>query len=152
MFMKKSEMINLFQFLNQLKLNKIKNSEVRSALLKMHMAMYKAVNQINEDVAEMRKKIFDGRENDLLVYNTLNAQIKTTTDVDKVNELMSQMPEGIVDLVSDFSTQYTDFLNANADIKISPAPTEAFVDALIDQEIEFSLADIAEFTRLNIIK
>lgn len=138
--MTNKELISIFNLLSSIKLNKVSDKETRSAILANHMALYKLNKGVNDDVEELRKRFFEGKEAELKKYIALQ-------DAGKTDELDPKMRE----LVIEFNTEYGNLMSSHADVSLKKIDADSFVDALAEQNIDITLEELARMQECGLV-
>ena len=140
--MKQNDLNGIFDFLGKLRLNKISDKETKIGLIKIHMALYKKVEEFKADMTELQKKYFEGKEQELQQYNTTVVQLQSEQDADKRAELEKSLDPEMRTLVTEFNEVVNSMLNKDVDVEITPIDKDKFIEALIELDIEFTCDDL----------
>lgn len=132
MKMKQFVINNTFEFFSKLKINKIKDSEVRNKVINIYMALYDKMESWNSILDSFRKEFFEGREEILKAYNTA---IQENQDSPNISEETKT-------IISEFNTEVGKRLNAEVEISFDKLTRNELVEALTDLEIDFTCTDL----------
>lgn len=149
--MKKSKIIAVFRFLSNIKVSKIKDKDVRAAIISNHLQMYKIAEEYETDIKEIQKKLFEGKDEDVKALNDLREKYKHETDEEKKNDIIAIITDNygeILALEKEMSDAIETRLKEEKEINIKKVSKDAFIDALIDAEIDVTPSDLIELSDL----
>lgn len=149
--MKKSKIIAVFRFLSNIKVSKIKDKDVRAAIIANHLQMYKIAEEYETDIKEIQKKLFEGKDEDVKSLNELREKYNLEKDEDKKNEIVNIIKDNygeILKLEKEVADAIETRLKEEKEINIKKVNKEAFIDALIDAEIDVTPSDLIELSDL----
>jgi peptide methionine sulfoxide reductase MsrA len=147
--MKKSRIISIYNFLSNIKLNKVTNKEVRSAIISNHLQMYNINEQYNKDVQELQKRIFEGKEEDINVVNNLRNKFKNAKEEDRpsiVSEILEH--KEFLKLEEEFNTEVYNLLNQEIDLNFKTCSQEDFVETCVEANVDITSDDLIVLTDL----
>lgn len=130
--MKQFVINNTFEFFSKLKINKIKDSEVRNKVINIYMALYDKMESWNSTLDSFRKEFFEGREEILREYNTA---IQGNQDSPNISEETKT-------IISEFNTEVGKKLNVEVEISFDKLTRNELVEVLTDLEIDFTCTDL----------
>lgn len=139
--MKQKDLNVISNFLRKIKINKIKNRETKIALINIHLALYKKVEEWQSDLEELQKKFFEGKEQELALYNQKVQEIQSTP-ADQQSALVEQLNPEMKSLVSEFNSIVEGMLMREVPIEFEKVNEQDFIEALIDLDIEFTCDDL----------
>ena len=149
--MKKSKIIAVFRFLSNIKVSKIKDKDVRAAIIGNHLQMYKIAEEYETDIKEIQKKLFEGKDEDVKSLNELREKYNLEKDEDKKNEIVKVIKDNfgeILKLEKEVADAMETRLKEEKEITIKKVNKDAFIDALIDAEIDVTPSDLIELSDL----
>lgn len=149
--MKKSKIIAVFRFLSNIKVSKIKDKDVRAAIIANHLQMYKIAEEYESDIKEIQKKLFEGKDEDVKSLNELKEKYNLEKDEDKKNEIVKVIKDNfgeILKLEKEVADAIETRLKEEKEINIKKVNKDAFIDALIDAEIDVTPSDLIELSDL----
>lgn len=149
--MKKSRVIEIFNFLNTIKISKISDKEVRNAIISNHLAMYKIAKEHNEEIQEVQKKLFEGKEAEIQELNDLRQQYKEETDNLKKQDLVFRISNECSDILAlekEFNDMFVESLNTEINVNIKKVSQEKFVEACVEADVEITTGDLIVLTDL----
>lgn len=139
--MKQKDLNVISNFLRKIKINKIKNRETKIALINIHLALYKKVEEWQSDLEELQKKFFEGKEQELALYNQKVQEIQSTP-ADQQSALVAQLNPEMKSLVSEFNSIVEGMLMREVPVEFEKVNEQDFIEALIDLDIEFTCDDL----------
>lgn len=143
--MKKEQAINIYRLMSGIKVSKIRNKETRKTIIKNHLALYKAAKEYDDDVAELRKKIFDGKDEEQKQLAELREQFQSETNPENrlaiVNRIKNEFGE-LVSIEREFSEEVQGLLDEEADISLTKLGQDEFLAAAVDAEYDITNADL----------
>lgn len=149
--MKKSKIIAIFRFLSGIKVSKIKDKDVRSAIIGNHLQMYKIAEEYDSDIKEIQKKLFEGKDDDVKALNDLREKYKIEKDEEKKKDIIAIISDNygeILALEKEMSDTIETRLKDEKEINIKKVSKDAFVDALVDAEVDVTPSDLIELSDL----
>lgn len=149
--MKKSKIIAVFRFLSNIKVSKIKDKDVRASIIGNHLQMYKIAEEYETDIKEIQKKLFEGKDEDVKSLNELREKYNAEKDEDKKNEIVNIIKDNfgeILKLEKEMADAMGTRLKEEKEISIKKVNKDAFIDALIDAEIDVTPSDLIELSDL----
>lgn len=149
--MKKSKIIAIFRFLSGIKVSKIKDKDVRSAIISNHLQMYKIAEEYDSDIKETQKKLFEGKDEDVKALNDLREKYKHETDEEKKKDIIGIITDNygeILALEKEMSDAIETRLKEEKEINIKKVSKDAFIDALVDAEMDVTPSDLIELSDL----
>ena len=149
--MKKRKIIGYFRFLSGINLSKVENKKVRSAIISNHLMMYRIVQQHDEDIKELQKKLFEGREEEISALNNLREEYKIAeTEVRKkeiVDAIMNDYKD-LIELEAEFTKAINEKIDEDANISLKKISQDEFVDVCFGAGIDITPADLVELEEL----
>lgn len=143
--MKKSRVIEIFRFLNGIKLNKVLDKDIRSMIISNHMQMYNIVNQYDEDVKELQKKLFLDKQSEIEKLSKLREDYKNSDNISIKKEIESKIIKDYSDIISleiEFNNELNNILNTEIDINLKKVSKENFVEMCVNADIEITANDL----------
>lgn len=129
--MTKAQVATLFNFVSSIKLNKVEDKALRKWVLDTHIATYKVVKGIQEDTDELRKKVFEGKDEAVKEYS------------EKFGKDASYKPsEDIVAAVAEFNASVADLYNAQCKVEVKHIKSEDIDALLAAREQDYTVGDI----------
>lgn len=139
--MKKSRIIEIFNFLSAIKINKVDSKDVRSAIISNHLMLYKIVQHHDDDVKELSKKLFEGKENDIEKLNELREKFKSEKDnivkAGIIQTISSDYSE-ILALEKEYTEALITKLNEDVEITLKKVDKDIFVDACVAANVDIT--------------
>lgn len=148
--MKKSRVIEIFRFLNTIKLNKVSNKEMRSAIISNHMQMHNIAKQYDEDVKELQKKLFEGKEENIESLNSLREEYKKANDSRK-KEIETNIIKDHSDILSlemEFNNEIVNLLNSEVELNLKKVTQDIFIDSCVEADVDITSGDLIILTDL----
>lgn len=147
--MKKSRIIDIYSFLSNIKLNKVTNKEVRSAIISNHLQMYRVKEQHDKDVQELQKKLFEGKEEDINAINSLRAKFRQAEDKDKP-AIVSKILEykELLKLEEEFNIELSNLLNQEIELNVKQCLQEDFIDVCEQADVDITSEGLIVLTDL----
>lgn len=149
--MKKSKIIAIFRFLSGIKVSKIKDKDVRTAIIGNHLQMYKIAEEYDSDIKETQKKLFEGKDEDVKALNDLREKYKHETDEEKKKDIIGIITDNygeILALEKELSSVIEEKFNEEKELNLKKVKQEAFLDALVDADVDITPSDLIELSDL----
>ena len=149
--MKKRKIIGYFRFLSGINLSRVENKNVRSAVISNHLMMYRIVQQHDEDIKELQKKLFEGKEEEITALNNLREEYKTAEAEARKNEIVGTIMNDYKDLLqleSEFTAAINEKLDEDVNISLKKISQDEFVDVCFGAGIDITPADLIELEEL----
>lgn len=149
--MKKSKIIAIFRFLSGIKVSKIKDKDVRTAIVGNHLQMYKIAEEYDSDIKETQKKLFEGKDEEIKSLNDLREKYKIETDEEKKKDIIGIITDNygeILALEKELSSVIEEKFNEEKELNLKKVKQEAFLDALVDADIDITPSDLIELSDL----
>lgn len=129
--MKNNAIISVFNIVSGIHLNKVEDKDLHAWVFKTHMAIYKVVKDIQEDAEEIRKKIFEGHEDEAREYS------------EKFGRDKGYVPSAeFLSLVDEFSRSMNELYGRESDVKVDPLTVEQVEGLLQSQGKDYSMMDV----------
>ena len=152
--LKKVQLREIYNFVNQLQLNKISDASVRKTILKLVLEIPKELDSLQKDVDETRNKILgEFTPEDLQIFqngiNEIDAALKENKSeiaTEKDKELSTKYPEltkayGVfINAVNDLYNETVKFSN------IDKLNVDVFVDSMLEQDVTISATQVTLLT------
>ena len=149
--MKKSRVIEIFRFLGNIKINKITNKEVRSAVISNHLQMYNIAKQYEEDVKELQKRLFEGKDEEIQKLNELREKFNSETNEDVKKNLIKTITseyKDILNLEMEFNNEASRQLNTEVELNLKKVKQDDFVETCIEANVDITGRDLISLTDL----
>ena len=149
--MKKSRVIEIFRFLGNIKINKITNKEVRSAVISNHLQMYNIAKQYEEDVKELQKRLFEGKEEEIQKLNELREKFNSETNEDVKRDLIKTITseyKDILNLEMEFNNEASRQLNTEVELNLKKVKQDDFVETCVEADVDITGRDLISLTDL----
>lgn len=149
--MKKSRVIEIFRFLGNIKINKITNKEVRSAVISNHLQMYNIAKQYEEDVKELQKRLFEGKDEEIQKLNELREKFNSETNEDVKRDLIKTITseyKDILNLEMEFNNEASRQLNTEVELNLKKVKQDDFVETCIEANVDITGRDLISLTDL----
>lgn len=149
--MKKSRVIEIFRFLGNIKINKITNKEVRSAVISNHLQMYNIAKQYEEDVKELQKRLFEGKEEEIQKLNELRDKFNSETNEDIKRDLIKTITseyKDILNLEMEFNNEASKQLNVDVELNLKKVKQDDFVETCVEADVDITGRDLISLTDL----
>lgn len=149
--MKKSRVIEIFRFLGNIKINKITNKEVRSAVISNHLQMYNIAKQYEEDVKELQKRLFEGKEEEIQKLNELREKFNSETNEDIKRDLIKTITseyKDILNLEMEFNNEASKQLNVDVELNLKKVKQDDFVETCVEADVDITGRDLISLTDL----
>jgi len=143
--MKKSRVIEIFRFLGNIKINKITNKEVRSAVISNHLQMYNIAKQYEEDVKELQKRLFEGKEEEIQKLNELREKFNSETNEDVKKDLIKTITseyKDILNLEMEFNNEASKQLNVDVELNLKKVKQDDFVETCVEANVDITGRDL----------
>lgn len=143
--MKKSRVIEIFRFLNGIKLNKVLDKDIRSMIISNHMQMYNITKQYDEDVKELQRKLFLDKQTEIEELSKLREDYKNSDNISIKKEIESKIIKdysNIISLEIEFNNELNNILNTEIDINLKKVSKENFVEMCVNADIEITANDL----------
>lgn len=143
--LKRSELNSIYTILKDVKLNKIKDSDVRQFVLRIILEGKKDNDALMSDNETIRSKFFDEfPSEDLNVFQDAINKITILVNTGKSAEAhdldvktCSDYPE-LTAAFQNYNTASKELRNEEISLNIEPVTVEKFVDAMIEQELDLT--------------
>lgn len=149
--MRKSRIVEIFKFLGSIKLNKITNKDVRNAIISNHLRMYKVAQEHDEEIKELQKRLFEGKEEQVFILNKLREEYKNTSNnevkiriIKKINNEFSE----ILSLEQEFNDIFNDTLKEEKEVTLKKVSQEDFIQACVEADVDITSSDLIILTDL----
>lgn len=148
--MKKSKVIEIFRFLNSIKLNKVSNKEMRSAIISNHMQMHNIAKQYDEDIKELQKRLFEGKEESIESLNYLREEYKKANDSRKkeIETTIIKDHSDILSLEIEFNNEIVNLLNSEVELNLKKVTQDIFIDSCVEADVDITSGDLIILTDL----
>ena len=149
--MKKSRVIEIFRFLGNIKINKITNKEVRSAVISNHLQMYNIAKQYEEDVKELQKRLFEGKDEEIQKLNELREKFNSETNEDVKKDLIKTITseyKDILNLEMEFNNEASRQLNTEVELNLKKVKQDDFVETCVEADVDITGRDLISLTDL----
>lgn len=143
--MKKSKVIEIFKFLSTIKLNKINDKDVRSAVVSNHLQMYSVSKKYEEDVEELRKRVFEGKTEELEELIRLREEFKGESNTEKKSKIIAKIAKDykeILELENSFYKELNSILDEEVQLNLKKVNKESFVDTCAEAEVNITGGDL----------
>jgi hypothetical protein len=107
--------------------------------------MYNIVNQYDEDVKELQKKLFLDKQSEIEKLSKLREDYKNSDNISIKKEIESKIIKDYSDIISleiEFNNELNNILNTEIDINIKKASKEDFVETCVNADIEITANDL----------
>lgn len=149
---KRSNLNEIYQFVDSVQLNKITNPEVRKLVIKLVLEGKKNIDNTRKETEDVRAKYFDNFksedleafQNGLNEMSTLFRQNQVQEALNKDAELSEKYPE-ITEAFKGFNQTVAELQDESISIQVDPVSIEDFIDAMVGQNIEFTGKEIDRF-------
>ena len=148
--MKKGKLIGYFRFLSGINLSKIEDKGIRSSIISNHLMMYRIAQQHDEDIKELQKKLFEGKEEDIAALSKLREEYKEVAD-DRKKEIINQIMtdyKSLLELETELNALFNEKLNEEVDVNLKKVSQEDFVEVCVGAGIDITPADLIELEDL----
>lgn len=148
---KKNQLNDVYVVLDKIKLNKISSSEVRKTILKLVLEIPKAIDNIQKEVEECRKRFFGEFANEELVefQEQLHkiAELIKTNDVEAAHtkdaETVTKFPK-LTEAYKNFNDALIELNNDNwCDMLIEQIKIDDFVESMANQDIDITAKELS---------
>ena len=148
--MKKSKVIEIFRFLSTIKLNKVSNKEMRSAIISNHMQMHNIAKQYDEDIKELQKRLFEGKEESIESLNSLREEYKKANDSRKkeIETTIIKDHSDILSLEMEFNNEIVNLLNSEVELNLKKVTQDIFIDSCVEADVDITSGDLIILTDL----
>ncbi|MGN1155863.1 MAG: hypothetical protein ACI4TK_06775 [Agathobacter sp.] len=149
--MKKSKIIAVFRFLSGIKVSKIKDKDVRSAIISNHLQMYKIVEEYESDIKEIQKKLFEGKDEDIKALSDLREKYKNEKDEEKKKDIIGIITDNygeILNLEKEMTEALESRLNEEKELNLKKVNRDDFIDAIVEAGEDVTTSDLVELTDL----
>lgn len=160
--MKNYELQFLASFVGGIKIGSVSNKETRAIITRNHLALYRKAKAIGEDLDELRKKYFDGKDEEIKAYNEHLAKIAKETNEKARKALESAVNKEMADLIKSYNESVNDLHNQECECSLEALSIEAFGELVADAEVSVitpdgktqpvTLADYPFFQECGLIK
>ena len=143
--MKRSEIITIFRFFNDFKLNKF-SKNVRKSILSIHLASYKIAKEYDEAVQELQKKTFEGKDEQVQELMELRNEYRAADDKRKteIEKTIVTDYKEILELERDLNQAIEDLLNETIDITFTKMKSDEFVEDCAKADVEITPATLIQ--------
>lgn len=149
--MKKEQIVSYFYFLNGINLSKIEDKAIRSAVISNHMMMYRIVKEHEEDVKELQKKLFEGKESEIGALNDLRERFRNEVDEAKKADIVKKIVDEHASTLA-LEKEYTEALSTKMkeekEITLKKVNQDDFVDACVSADINITPSDLIALENL----
>jgi len=146
--LKKYQADSIFNIINAIKVNKIKDSNIRKTVLKLMLESQRVQKKSQEVVEESRKRFFDDFEKEKIIEfqnalnNVLNLARKNDPDASiKENELSNTYSELYKAYIN-----FSEFINSlqieDIELNIDKVELDTFVDNMVDQNVDITAKEL----------
>lgn len=146
--LKKYQADSIFNIINAIKVNKIKDSNIRKTVLKLMLESQRVQKKSQEIVEESRKRFFDDFEKEKVIEfqnalnNVLNLARKNDPDASiKENELSKTYPELYKAYIN-----FSEFINSlqieDIELNVDKVELDVFVDNMVDQNVDITAKEL----------
>lgn len=146
--LKKYQADSIFNIINAIKVNKIKDSNIRKTVLKLMLESQRVQKKSQEVVEESRKRFFDDFEKEKVIEfqnalnNVLNLARKNDPDTSiKENELSNTYSELYKAYIN-----FSEFINSlqieDIELNVDKIGLDDFVDNMVDQNVDITAKEL----------
>lgn len=144
--MKRGQIIEAFRLISGIKMNVVSDKETRKAIISNHLQMYKLAESHDNEVKEVYKKLFEGKEEEMSKVNELRQEFNSSDATQErkiaiIKELTTDY-KNILELEGEFNVTIENLINEDVDVDLVPFNKEEFVDACANSNLEFTMNDI----------
>ena len=144
--MNKKELIAIYQVLSGLKLNKFSDTELRKNLFKDYLILHNLAKTHDESVGELRKKYFEGFDEDLQkaleLDNQMRASRSNTEEFLKLKKERDSYTK-IDEIISEFNTAIKNMMDESVEVEIFKVNKDSFITDL-SEDLTFAQIAILE--------
>lgn len=143
--MKKSRVIEIFRFLSGIKLNKITNKEVRSAVISNHLQMYNISKSYDDDVQELRKRFFEDKDDEINKVNALREKFKNESDSVIKSSIIAEIESDhkeLLELEQAFYKEVNELHNSEIELNLKKIKQLDFIDACTETNTDITGSDL----------
>lgn len=146
---KKSELNGIYEFLNEIKLNKITSPDVRRTILKLVVHIPKAIEDVQKSINEIRNRFFEefAKEDLAEFQNSLNliTDLLRSGNFEEASlrdkETTGKYPE-IVVAYKNFNDSLLELQNETVSFEIDPMDMSDFIDGLSNQDVDVTAKEL----------
>lgn len=149
MFMKIREIIEVYNYIVPLKLNKL-DEKVRFALIANYPLMDKIVKENEEYKKTLQEKMFEDHKEDAEKVQELRSKITKDMTADQIAEINKEAVKyaEYLKLESEFIKHVVLHLEEEVEINLTKVDRDVFIETLTKAEVDFTLDDLQ---KLNIL-
>lgn len=143
--MKKNQVISIYRLMSNIKVSRIKNKEIRKAIIKNHLMLYKITKEHDDDINELHKRLFEGKEDEQKELAVLREKFSSETNEENKLEIINKIKTDFKDLILlevEFSEEAQRLLNEDVDISLVKMDQDEFIDAAVDAEVDITNSDL----------
>lgn len=151
--LKKLQLNEIYNFVNQIQLNKVTDASVRKTILKLVLELPKLIDNVQKDIDETRKKLLgEFEQTDLNTFQNGLNEIENLVRSGKVEEFrvkdkeLSEVYPEITKAYNIFINSLNDLYNETVELNIDKVNIDLFIDSMIDQSVNISGPQIALLT------
>ena len=141
--MKKYEIVNLFNYFSNLKLNKF-SKKLRSKLVHNFDLIGDVKNRTDADVNGIRMKLFSEDIENIQKLITYRQEFESASEADKIkiNNKIESECQPALKIELDFIKQVNDLYNQEIDLKLEKIEKELFVEECVNAGIDITLSEL----------
>jgi len=151
--LKKLQLNEIYNFVNQIQLNKVTDASVRKTILKLVLELPKLIDNIQKDIDETRKKLLgEFEQTDLNTFQNGLNEIENLVRSGKVEEsrvkdkeLSEAYPE-ITKAYNIFIDSLNGLYNETVELNIDKVNIDLFIESMVGQSVNISGPQIALLT------
>lgn len=150
MFMKRIEIVNLFDFFQNLKLNKF-GKEIRSAIISNHLKTNRIVKEAEESINETRKKLLEGKEeeiNKLAKYRDLYKEISEESEKIEIAHKINNECKEALSLEAELVSAVNEYYGTEIEIELTKIDQEKFIDECSEADIDITPSDLIKIEKI----
>lgn len=143
--MNKGKLISIFKFLGGINIAKVTNKEVRSAIISNHLMMYRIALEHDEDIKELQKKLFEGKDEEIMALNNLREEYRNAKEEEKKAEILKKVIEEhtpLLQLEAEFSNEIGKKLEEEKEVNLKKVAQADFVDTCVEAGVDITPSDL----------
>lgn len=135
--MKKSQIARIFNFVSDILLNKVEDKNLRKWVVSTHIATYKVVKGVEDDINELRKKYFEGKEEAVRECSEKFGKDASYKPSDELAALIAEFGESVNALYAEESPA-----------KVEPLSMEQVDELFHSQGKDYLMGDVLAITEM----
>lgn len=135
--------------ISRVTISKVNDKQLRKDLFNNYLALSKESKVFDEDIKTLQEKAFEGL--DINAHNELVEKIRKAEkegNQENIEKLVKQINPDVTKAIISFNELYAEKMAENKELNIVKIDTEAFIDAMAEQDFAISIQELETLTSI----